>query len=399
MIFNQLNPNTDIVAGRVNRIDSGFWPSTLPFVTQSAFVDNFYALTQSSVTPSPSFGASPYDIRNTMYYVNVFPDSTTLSNNDPYFSVAYGNYDCDASGSGTFNLDTSSILAFAPKSIYTQYQNLLLGQGESGLFQFASGSSGNPTMVTPRDIFVLNFSTYKMKDKIDEGVFEITLSGSKGSITLCDDSPFLTQASSVYNLIQGSINSLTSLPAYQGIGLFYPNDGVVVFNAPVIDNLIGLSSGMSGSVTSGSTAQVCPANYYTGSLYGISIPGNATQVQTTWNHKVFSHAIQLAAKSTMKVRKSEYVPSLNYFIRVMNKDFNYSNNPTYVYDGKTASSNGIVYSAGTIYNQDFISNPTTYITTVGLYNDSNELVAVAKLSRPAMKTFDNELLIKVRLDF
>jgi len=83
----------------------------------------------------------------------------------------------------------------------------------------------------------------------------------------------------------------------------------------------------------------------------------------------------------------------------MNKDFNYSNNPTYVYDGKTASSNGIVYSAGTIYNQDFISNPTTYITTVGLYNDSNELVAVAKLSRPAMKTFDNELLIKVRLDF
>ena len=101
----------------------------------------------------------------------------------------------------------------------------------------------------------------------------------------------------------------------------------------------------------------------------------------------------------MKVRKSEYVPSLNYFIRVMNKDFNYSNNPTYVYDGNTAGPNGIVYPAGTIYNQDFINNPTTYITSVGLYNNNNELVAVAKLSRPALKTFDNELLIKVRLDF
>jgi hypothetical protein len=100
------------------------------------------------------------------------------------------------------------------------------------------------------------------------------------------------------------------------------------------------------------------------------------------------------AEATMKVRKSEYVPSLNYFIRAMNRDFNYSNNPTYVYNGSDG-----VHPAGLIYNQDFISNPTTYVTTVGLYNDTNELVAVAKLSRPALKTFDNELLIKVRLDF
>src|SRR5579862_2676086 len=86
MIFNQLNPNTDIVAGRTNRIDSGFWDNGLTFSSQSAFTDNFYALTQSSVTPSPSYGASIYDIRRTMYYVDVFPDATTLSNNDPYFS-------------------------------------------------------------------------------------------------------------------------------------------------------------------------------------------------------------------------------------------------------------------------------------------------------------------------
>ncbi len=392
MIFNQLNPNTDIVAGRTNRIDSGFWPNGETFSSQSAFTDNFYALTQSSVTPSPSYGASIYDIRRTMYYVDVFPDGTSVSNNDPYFSVAYGNYDSEASGSGTFTLDTASILAFAPKSIYTQYQNLLLGEGESGLFQFASGSAVNPTMITPRDIFVINFSSYKMKDKIDEGVFEITLSGSLGSITLRDDSPFLSQASSVYNLVQGSINdATTTLPAYQGIGLLYPDDGVVVFNADVVNKLIGLN--VSSSVAP--NGFVCPANYSTGSVTGIAIPGQSSGslIPTTWNHAVFSWAIQ-NANATMKVRKSEYVPSLNYFIRVMNRDFNYSNNPTYVYDGSDG-----VHPAGLIYNQDFISNPTTYVTTVGLYNDNNELVAVAKLSRPALKTFDNELLIKVRLDF
>ena len=96
----------------------------------------------------------------------------------------------------------------------------------------------------------------------------------------------------------------------------------------------------------------------------------------------------------MKVRKSEYVPARHYFIRIKNRDFNYSNNPTYVYDGTDGT-----HAKGTIRNTDFVNDPRTYITTVGLYNDNNELVAVAKLSRPAIKTFDTELLIKTRLDF
>jgi hypothetical protein len=48
---------------------------------------------------------------------------------------------------------------------------------------------------------------------------------------------------------------------------------------------------------------------------------------------------------------------------------------------------------------DTSSADTTYITTVGLYDSDNELVAVAKLSQPTQKTFDSELLIRVRLDF
>ena len=394
MIFNQFD-STDIVAGRVSRIDSGFFPEGNVFATQSAFTDNFFALTQSSITPSPSFGSSIYDLRRTMYYVDVFPDATSLANNDPYFSVTYGNFNCEASGSGTFNLDTGSILAFGPKAIYTQYQNLLLGEGEEGLFQFTSGSSTNPQLITGYDVFIINFSSYKMKDRIDEGVFQITLSGSLGSITLIDDSPFTTTGADVYNLIQGTIGGpTTTLPAYQGIGLFYPDDGVVVFNAQVVDQLIGLSSGISGLTSVNGV--LCLANYSTGSIPGIPIPGVSlygTYTPSTYNHEVFSWVIQ-NSNNIMTVRKSEYVPSTHYFVRVKNQDFNYSNNPTYVYDGTDG-----IHPAGLIYNQDFITNPTTYITTVGLYNDNNELVAVAKLSRPAVKTFENELLVKVRLDF
>jgi hypothetical protein len=47
----------------------------------------------------------------------------------------------------------------------------------------------------------------------------------------------------------------------------------------------------------------------------------------------------------------------------------------------------------------FRTDPKAYITTVGLYNQANELLAVAKLSRPILKSTNREALIKVRLDF
>jgi hypothetical protein len=95
----------------------------------------------------------------------------------------------------------------------------------------------------------------------------------------------------------------------------------------------------------------------------------------------------------MSVRKSEFVPSTNYFVRIKNKEFNYSNNPTFVSDGTDGQ------TKGTIIYQDLINNPRTYMTSVGLYDNNNELLAIGKLSRPTQKSFDNELLIKVRIDF
>ena len=46
-----------------------------------------------------------------------------------------------------------------------------------------------------------------------------------------------------------------------------------------------------------------------------------------------------------------------------------------------------------------IDNPQTYITTVGLYNDNNDLVAVAKVSQPIAKDFTKEALIRVKLEY
>ena len=47
----------------------------------------------------------------------------------------------------------------------------------------------------------------------------------------------------------------------------------------------------------------------------------------------------------------------------------------------------------------FKRDPRVYITTIGLFNNANEMLAVAKTSQPIAKSFDKEVLVKVKLDF
>jgi len=63
--------------------------------------------------------------------------------------------------------------------------------------------------------------------------------------------------------------------------------------------------------------------------------------------------------------------------------------------GQVLSTDG----SGNLSFSSMINNPVTYITTVGLYNDSSDLVAVAKLSQPVVKDFTKEALIRVKLDY
>jgi hypothetical protein len=76
-----------------------------------------------------------------------------------------------------------------------------------------------------------------------------------------------------------------------------------------------------------------------------------------------------------------------YFCRAPVNKFNYSSNPTYLSGSKIR------------VKERASDNPIAYVTTVGLYNAANELLAVAKLSEPLKKSVDNELTIRVRLDY
>jgi hypothetical protein len=97
---------------------------------------------------------------------------------------------------------------------------------------------------------------------------------------------------------------------------------------------------------------------------------------------------KLSDGGKLQVRREEEISSTNYFVRVNNKDFNFSSNPTF--------STG---SDGSLTQGTFFKDPKTFITQVGLYNDYNELLAIAKLSKPLLKSYSREAIIKVKLDF
>ncbi len=299
---------------------------------------------------------------------------TVIDNNgNQQFSIAYGNF--NGSGSkdltGNLNNDTPS------RAIYKQYAQILLPPND---LKFTING------VNTDSIYVLNFNRARFKEKIDPGNIEINLAKMNGSTTapvaglanttdireIIDDSS--TQAGTVgesgkvYNLVSGSIDSGTKIfnasePVYYG--LLYPEYGVAVLNANALDTQVNFGTNNSSAVDGKNLERMFK-----------SISG--------------SGAMSAVAGRTygLQARSSEQVKSSFYFVRVKNAEYNYSNNPSFV-----------TGSLGELRFTTFVNDPQTFITTIGLYNNNRELLAVAKLSQPLLKNKTKETLIKVKLDF
>lgn len=375
MIFTQFE-SSDIVAGRTQPVSTGLWSDGTS--SWSSFYTSSRQTTQQN---------SQFEPLNGLYYTNVY-DAPTGSNGDIYFSVTYGHY--AGSGSSTFDTNTSvGSLIYPTKAIYNQYRNLLLAPGDSK-FSFVTSSNANSTGVTGVDsdeIYAISFRSSKYKDRLDAGQFQMSLSGSRGLVTLIDDSRLNPDTGAAsggkrYNIVVGQISSGSAQTAnYLGLGLMYPDLGIVILNAAKISELIG------------------SVNYIgTKSLsYLASDWGGGSQFAAMQNVLV-SSIVRGAAVSGMISRVTEYVPARHFFVRVKNQQYNYSNNPTYVFSDAEAISNGTPSDVGKLRFAEFYNDPKVYITTVGLYNENNDLVAVAKLSQPLLKDFTNECLIKIKID-
>jgi hypothetical protein len=308
------------------------------------------------------------------YYWNVYQVNPSASNAEVQFALAYGH----RRGSGSISLDLDDDATFPTLGIYGQYRTLLL-QDTGSTFPFVSSIPG--TVTGSDDIYVINFARARYREQVDAGNLEFNLSGSNGVFTFIDNSgrKFSEEGPTalpgrVFDIVSGSLNLGTAAESTivastasngAGFGLFYPDQGMIILNPSAIHALIGTSIG-------------------TGSVGGSNVDLSITA--DTMNQSLLYNALK--GGGDFEARRTETVNTHHYFVRVRNGEFNYSNNPTF----RDSISNRIIEPI-------FERNPKVFVTTVGLYDNMNNLLAVGKMSQPIAKDFSKEVLIKIRLDF
>ena len=301
-------------------------------------------------TLSTFFTASGY----TEYYLDVYQGNPSNTGSEVQFDIQYGHI----AGSGSLPINPT-VQGYSPSRIvYGQYRNLVYGT-ETENFSFDGGTT------TANQIYIVNIARSRYKESIQPGTFNLSLKSGSAVIKLTDDSntTSLTRfigENRVFYIISGSngnayTSSAATTPYY---GIMLPDLGFVVLDA-------------------------------SGSLTPFIQAANLTTSSAQYNQiKLFS-AISAsgAAGNGFQAQSNETVSSRYFFTRVKNSEFNYTTNPS------------IIDANGNLLYTTLINNPQTFITTVGMYNDNNELLAVAKLSKPLVKDFTKEALIRIKLDY
>ena len=334
------------------RLDAEDFVVSADAVQSTAWSTNSPTLT-SFFTSSAQKGGSSGN-----YYLAIYQIGSEEAGAAIQFDIAYGNM--LGSGSTAFNTTYPNL---SPSStIYGQYRTMIL-EDENSSFIYGSGNN----TLTPDDFYVLSIDRARYKESIFPGTFNIAISGSGGLLELTDNSndtniQTFMGSSRVFQIVSGSNGSAVNdaaggfAPNSGSYGLLFPELGTILLNPKAIETATGIYADTGSAVSNGT------------------------------NNLLLFNGLNEAGAFT--VNSQETIASDFVFIRARNSEFNYSSNPSFI----SGSTGAVIYDA-------FVNNPQVYMTTVGMYNDANECVAVAKLSRPLVKDFTKEALIRVKLDF
>ena len=352
MAFKRLDPEDFIVSS--DSVTSTVWSNNSPSL-------NTYhsSSTQREGTSGP-------------YYLSVYQTASSAVEAAVQFQIAYAN----KNGGGGVNFDSSVPFVSPTTTIYGQYRTLVL-EDENANFVWGTDSTGS----ADNDFYVISVERARYKQSLLPGSLNLIIKSNNSAyadIRLTDDSNMVTLPTyygtmRAYQLISGSDGK-----SWDGGNGWTANSGSYGLVLPDISTIL-----LNGAALSGSGAGSGGINIGT-SLTADDAGNNPTKLYTALTgSSLFTPAVNVFELNSQETLTSDYV-----FIRARNSEYNYTENPSFI-SGST----------GEVVFPYFINNPQTFPTTVGLYNDSNDLLAVAKLSRPIQKDFTKEALIRVKLDF
>jgi len=289
----------------------------------------------------------------------------------PYLSSSANHiFDTTVGYSANSGLSGSASVQNTKKiNIYNQMAQILVEKDVNGNIQeFDQDGNISAGGTKMQECVFISLARLLTKDEVKKQSFSLqVLTGGANSapsdIETVSDYNALTEykvnsPAGEYGLLYTSSTGITTSSA---VGHLYYQAGIAVLTASVFDGEFGP---MNVSIGTASINQV---------LTGGTIESSSTGLRNRWYNLDFNNTTELNSSI--------------YFCRANSNEFNYSSNPTYLSGSKLVVKN------------DFDDTPVSYVTSIGLYNDKNELLAVAKLSEALKKDPTNELTLRVRLDY
>ena len=350
-----------------SRLDATDFVISADSVTAPAWSTNSPVLTQFFTLAGNATGS---------YYLDVYQTASNLSNAAIQFSIAYGHI----YGSGSAPLNALIPQNTPSRITFGQYRNLVYGDAES-LVDFSYNGTGTTSSL---NLIAIPVDRNRYKESLMPGTFNLVLGTGSALLSLTDNSNDISTITYVdggrlYNLISGSNGSAASSPTLTGASKGYTVSGSYGFYLPDMGTILLNPSALALPVGSGGL--------------NVQMTGSTSPALGGFNHSKVLELFVSGARafastgSGFQLNSQETISSNYVFVRVKNGEYNYTSNPSFI-----SGSGNLVYS-------NFINSPQTFPTTVGMYNDNNELLAVAKMSKPLTKDFTKEALIRVKLDW
>jgi len=327
-------------------------------------------------------------------FQTVYDQDFTLPTANAIFDITFGlNSGSNTVGRTGYSIDSngkylfpSNFLMMREKmDIYRLFAQDLLGDADAK-FTAKVGTSETPLL---EPMFIC-FKRLFARDKIKRETFVIkvapsasTPSGGPVDGNIYENgtnvSKLYTDANSTTNKlfeIGGEVSTIVdSANTSNAVGMLFLDKGVLVLDVSRSFDYHGPLSGVldNATVPSGLLA-------FSGSMSDLLASGSIDDVVDHFGFCRFSGS---AAQTNIN--------SSIYFCRFAADEFNYSSNPSYT----DATNRIVVIDEG----QEETQQSFTFITSVGLYDAQNQLLAVAKVSRPVLKSSDRDLTLKIRLDY